>query len=142
MDAEASFSGDLRSDGTGDEESDEEFLARFPWLLEYPKPRTRPRDLRDGAGFECPLERANEMTLAEVRTTCTALSQKEMAERLGLSQAAVSCFERREDVRVSKLLQYVDALEAKLQLVVKFDDGRAMVLTQFDGAIDPDKLDL
>lgn len=47
--------------------------------------------------------------LAELRGAC-ALSQKEMAQILDVSQAAVSKLEARGDMRLSTLFRYVRAL--------------------------------
>ena len=50
-------------------------------------------------------------------------SQDSLAERLGVSQAAVSQLERAEDMSVSRLRRYLRQLGAELQLVAVFDDG-------------------
>jgi transcriptional regulator with XRE-family HTH domain len=64
----------------------------------------------------------------------------EVGSRLGVTQAEVSRLERREDIRISKLLQYVDALGGELEIRAKLPGGAA-VLTQFNVAIDIELLD-
>ena len=44
-----------------------------------------------------------------------------MAERLDITQAAISKFENAEDVRVSTLRDYLEALGARLELIAVFD---------------------
>ena len=51
-----------------------------------------------------------------------AVSQAELAGRLDVTQGAISKLEHSEDVRVSTLRQYLDALGARLELVAVFDD--------------------
>lgn len=56
-----------------------------------------------------------ETTLAQARKRA-GLTQRQVAERLGISQADVSKLERREDVRVSTLRAYARAIGARLHL--------------------------
>ena len=51
-----------------------------------------------------------------------AISQAELAGRLDVTQGAISKLEHSEDVRVSTLRQYLEALGARLELVAVFDD--------------------
>lgn len=53
------------------------------------------------------------------------MTQREVAERMGLAQPEVSRLERRRDVRVSTARAYVAALGGRLGLVARFDDGDA-----------------
>lgn len=66
-------------------------------------------------------ETLSEIDLHNLRRSLE-LSQTEMAERLGMTQAAVSRFERSEDVKVSTLRTYLEGLGATLQLRAVFDD--------------------
>jgi DNA-binding Xre family transcriptional regulator len=50
------------------------------------------------------------------------VSQTELAERLEITQAAVSKFENADDVRLSTLRQYVEALGGHLEICARFDD--------------------
>jgi ribosome-binding protein aMBF1 (putative translation factor) len=62
-----------------------------------------------------------EVRLYELRHA-EALSQVEVAGRLEITQSAVSKLEHAEDVRVSTLRDYLEALGARLELVAVFDD--------------------
>ena len=62
-----------------------------------------------------------EMRLFELRHG-EAVSQAELAGRLEVTQGAISKLEHSDDVRVSTLRQYLEALGARLELVAVFDD--------------------
>ncbi len=62
-----------------------------------------------------------EIRLYELRHN-EAVSQAELAGRLDVTQGAISKLEHSEDVRVSTLRQYLEALGARLELVAVFDD--------------------
>ena len=51
-----------------------------------------------------------------------AVSQAELAGRLDVTQGAISKLEHSDDVRVSTLREYLEALGARLELVAVFDD--------------------
>jgi DNA-binding Xre family transcriptional regulator len=72
------------------------------------------------------LAQARTATLEEIRLYelrhAEAVSQAELAGRLDITQSAVSKLEHADDVRVSTLRQYLDALGARLELVAVFDD--------------------
>jgi len=81
--------------------------------------------MMDRPGAEEGLERARaeldeEIRLYELRNA-EALSQVELAGRLDITQSAVSKLEHAEDVRVSTLRDYLDAMGARLELVAVFD---------------------
>ncbi|MFC4296689.1 XRE family transcriptional regulator [Castellaniella hirudinis] len=62
-----------------------------------------------------------EMQLQELRKARKA-TQAEVAKALCVEQAAVSKLERREDMYVSTLREYVKALGGELKLVASFPD--------------------
>lgn len=66
-------------------------------------------------------ETLEEIRLYELRHA-EAVSQAELAGRLDVTQGAISKLEHSDDVRVSTLRQYLDALGARLELVAVFDD--------------------
>ncbi len=66
-------------------------------------------------------ETLEEIRLYELRHG-DAISQAELAGRLDVTQGAISKLEHSDDVRVSTLRQYLDALGARLELVAVFDD--------------------
>ena len=55
------------------------------------------------------------------------MSQAELAGRLDVTQGAISKLEHSEDVRVSTLRQYVEALGARLELVAVIEDEERRV---------------
>jgi len=92
--------------------------------------RTKFSDLRkevtDHPGAEERLVAKRAETLEEIRLYqlrhFEAVSQAELAGRLDVTQGAISKLEHSEDVRVSTLRQYLEALGARLELVAVFDD--------------------
>jgi predicted transcriptional regulator len=66
-------------------------------------------------------ETLEEIRLYELRHA-EAVSQAELAGRLDVTQGAISKFEHADDVRVSTLRQYLEALGARLELVAVFDE--------------------
>jgi DNA-binding Xre family transcriptional regulator len=79
---------------------------------------------------EARAEALEEIRLYELRNA-EALSQIELAGRLEITQSAVSKLEHAEDVRVSTLRDYLDAMGARLELVAVFDeDGEQRVPVQ------------
>jgi Helix-turn-helix domain len=65
---------------------------------------------------------AEEVALRDIRKS-RALTQEQVAKRLGGKQVYVSRLESRSDVKVSTLREYVKALGGELQLLVTFPDG-------------------
>ena len=92
--------------------------------------RTKFSELRDEVlgrpGVADRLAEARVATLEEIRLFelrhNEAVSQAELAGRLEITQSAVSKLEHADDVRVSTLRQYLEALGARLELVAVFDD--------------------
>lgn len=72
---------------------------------------------------------AEEASLRQVREA-REQSQARVAERLGIKQAAVSRLERRADMYVSTLRQFIEAMGGKLDIVARFP-GHDMRITQF-----------
>ncbi len=95
-------------------------------------------EARPGAQERLAAKRAE--TLEEVRLYelrhAEAVSQAELAGRLDVTQGAVSKLEHADDVRVSTLRQYLDALGARLELVAVFDDEGWRVPIQLGTADD------
>ena len=71
---------------------------------------------------------AEELTLRQLRELL-GLTQDEMADRLEIGQDTVSRFERREDVRLSTLRSYVEALGGELHVTATFPDRAPVELT-------------
>jgi predicted transcriptional regulator len=67
---------------------------------------------------------AEEMALRDIRKS-RALTQEQVAKRLGGKQVYVSRLESRSDVKVSTLREYVHALGGELQMMVTFPEEAA-----------------
>jgi DNA-binding Xre family transcriptional regulator len=81
-------------------------------------------EARPGAKDRLAAKRAEtleEIRLYELRHH-EAVSQMELAGRLEVTQGAISKLESSEDVRVSTLRQYLEALGARIELVAVFAD--------------------
>lgn len=95
--------------------------------------RTKFADLRAEVearpGAKDRLAAARSASLEEIRLYelrhAAAVSQAELAGRLEVTQGAVSKLEHSDDVRVSTLRQYLEALGARLELVAVFEDDDA-----------------
>jgi transcriptional regulator with XRE-family HTH domain len=81
--------------------------------------------------------KGQEMALQHVRRALH-LTQKRMAELLGIGQDSVSRLERRSDLLISTLQSYVEAMGGSLKLVAQFRDG-TVVLTGLGEAADEEE---
>jgi DNA-binding CsgD family transcriptional regulator/DNA-binding XRE family transcriptional regulator len=77
------------------------------------------------ANAKAAIERYDEETqrLADVRRA-RALTQSQLAQALGVSQAQVSRIERQSDLYLSTLASYIEAMGGELQLVAAFGEDR------------------
>ena len=66
--------------------------------------------------------------LSELRTLA-GLTQAQIAKRLNMTQSAISSLEAREDIYISTLREYVEALGASLHIDARFDSQSTMVST-------------
>jgi transcriptional regulator with XRE-family HTH domain len=71
-----------------------------------------------------------EMPLNELRAA-RQLTQESLAKSLGINQAAVSKMERRTDMYISTLRQFVVAMGGELEITARFPDG-AIRIQQFE----------
>lgn len=71
-----------------------------------------------------------EMPLQELRAA-RKLTQEELAKTLNVNQAAVSKLERRADMYVSTLREFVRAMGGELEITARFPEG-AVRITQFE----------
>jgi DNA-binding XRE family transcriptional regulator len=69
----------------------------------------------------------NALALAALRTD-RAISQRQMARTLGVSQANVSRIEHEEDVYLSTLRKYVAALGGQIEVTAIFPDERVTLV--------------
>jgi transcriptional regulator len=100
-----------------------------------------PRLDHDGTGEEADESALPELTLSQLRERAADLTQAQVADRLVLSQGSVSRIERREDMRISQLLLYVDALGGRVDIRVDIPGRGTFKLTQFGAVVDPDHID-
>lgn len=63
-----------------------------------------------------------EMPLHDLRRAL-ALTQKELAEKLNVNQPAVSKLENKDDLYLSSLRSYIEAVGGKLKIVAEFPEG-------------------
>ena len=73
---------------------------------------------------------AEEIGLSELRKS-KRVTQEQLAKRVGGRQVYISRFEKRSDVTLSKLREYVEALGGDLELVVTFPDSSAYTLNGY-----------
>ena len=65
--------------------------------------------------------------LGEIRASVGGVTQVELAGRLGVSQGNVSELERRDDLFLSTLRSYIEALGGRLEVAAVFPEQRIMV---------------
>ena len=68
-----------------------------------------------------------EMTLQELRQSITTFSQEDIAEMLKVTQGYVSKLERQDDMLVSKLYAYVEALGGQVEIRAKFPNQEVQI---------------
>ena len=73
---------------------------------------------------------AEEMALSGLRKAHQR-TQASMAEQLGISQDGVSRLEKRSDLLLSTLRNYVEAMGGNLSLIAEFPDQPPVMLTGF-----------
>lgn len=61
------------------------------------------------------------MSLHEIRHTF-GISQRSLAEKLNTQQANISKIEHRQDLFVSTIMHYIEALGGKIEILAHFDD--------------------
>jgi hypothetical protein len=71
---------------------------------------------------------AEEMTLRQLRQACK-LTQQKVARSLRIGQEGVSKIERRSDLLISTLRDFVQAMGGQLSLVVEFPDREPVILS-------------
>lgn len=72
-------------------------------------------------------DRAYAMNLAMMRKAA-ALTQEEVANRLGIGQSAVARTEKADDLLLSTLRRYVESTGARISVVVHLADGKRVEL--------------
>jgi hypothetical protein len=74
---------------------------------------------------------AEEHSLRELRRA-RERSRQDIADRLGINQAAVSKMERRTDMYVSTLRGFVEAMGVELEVIARFPDRPPIRINQFN----------
>jgi transcriptional regulator with XRE-family HTH domain len=69
-----------------------------------------------------------ELTLRDIRSL-QHLTQSQIAEFLGIEQDSVSRMERREDMLVSTMQDYIEAMGGTLRMIAEFPDHRPYTVT-------------
>ncbi len=90
-----------------------------------PEARQRSKEMAD--------EMMREYRLTELRNAL-GVSQEELAQLMDKKQAAISRFERRSDMHISTLREFIAALGGRLELVASFPDG-SYHLNQFEDEV-------
>lgn len=72
-----------------------------------------------------------EMNLQELRQHVAGITQADLAELMKVTQGAISQLEKRHDVLLSKLAEYIHALGGDLELIARFPDADVRI-TQLD----------
>ena len=72
-----------------------------------------------------------DLTLQELRQNVATLSQDDLAEILKVTQGYVSRLERQDDMLLSRLYAYVQALGGEVEIRAKFPDKEVRI-TQFE----------
>lgn len=90
-----------------------------------PEARRRSREMAD--------EMMREIRLTELRNAL-GVSQEELAQLMDKKQAAISRFERRSDMHISTLREFIAALGGRLQVIASFPEG-SYHINQFEEEI-------
>ncbi len=78
---------------------------------------------------------AEELALADIRKA-RRFTQADVAKRIGGKQVYISRLERRVDMKLSTLRDYVSALGGQLQVMVTFPEGKSVRLKEIGGKVD------
>jgi len=76
---------------------------------------------------------AEEYALRDIRKA-RHITQEQVAERLGGKQVYISRLEKRSDVKLSTLREYVRAIGGDLQLMVTFPEGKTLTIKDLGNA--------
>ena len=78
----------------------------------------------------CPTLPHEELTLRDLRKA-HKMSQEKLAAALGVTQVSVSNFEKRSNMRLSTLREYIEALGGELQLRATFPGCPSVTIKTF-----------
>ncbi|HEV7590148.1 MAG TPA: XRE family transcriptional regulator [Longimicrobium sp.] len=97
----------------------------------YSELRARMRPEARAAAHERAIEMLLATPLSEMRRAME-MTQEEIAAILGTTQANVSQMERRTDMYLSTLRQYIEALGGELEITARFPGGELRLLQLSD----------
>jgi transcriptional regulator with XRE-family HTH domain len=83
---------------------------------------------------------AEEKSLREIRKT-RDMKQAELAAKLGMNQGDLSKFERRTDVYLSSLREYVEAMGGTLELIATFPDTGPVKIAKLGDLVDSEEVE-
>ncbi len=83
---------------------------------------------------------AEEMNIRELRRR-REISQQIMGQRMGVNQTAVSRMERRNDMQVTTLRSFVEAMGGRLTMLAQFPDQPPVRITPAGSSLTDPKLD-
>jgi len=95
-----------------------------------------PEDRRERVEEEAERLHAEYLTLQELRKA-RELTQVQIAEALGIRQATVANMEKRTDLLLSTLRNFVEAMGGKLKLTVEFPGREPVILHGLRDAEEP-----
>ncbi len=72
------------------------------------------------------------MNLQELRQKLGELSQADVAAALEVTQGYISKLERQDDMLVSKLYEYIEALGGQVEIRARFPNQAEVQINQFD----------
>jgi transcriptional regulator with XRE-family HTH domain len=98
---------------------------KFKTLRDQMSSRARERSRKLAAEYR------SQMALDELREA-REMTQQHLARILNVNQAAVSKMERRTDMYVSTLQQFVRAMGGELKITASFPEGGTVEINQFE----------
>lgn len=95
-------------------------MKNFNTLRAKRSPEARERSRRLAAKYRA------EMALDELRQA-REMTQQHLAKLLGVNQAAISKMERRTDMYVSTLSDFIQAMGGELEVIARFPEGSVRI---------------
>jgi transcriptional regulator with XRE-family HTH domain len=71
-------------------------------------------------------------TLAQIREN-QGITQEELAKRLNINQSAISKFEKREAITISKLQEFIKAMGGEVEININFPDKKIKLKHSYQG---------
>jgi len=71
-------------------------------------------------------------TLSQIREN-QGITQEELAKKLHINQSAISKFEKREVITISKLYEFIQAMGGEIEINIKFQDKKFKLKPKHSG---------